>query len=184
MGVEMDQLLDGLSPHSNAVVNWGQPSTRFKISSYLTTREPPSELVTCAHGVVIHTNLVIIMRRVDGSHYLPGGPIREGESYRETLDREVYDKCALSIVQADYLGFVHFTHGGQEGGPSDAHPDMFHVVYYIAASGSPFLGDVERFQEEPRMARPAQAAAMAGAAYALPFIEYATRGYPTRGFTL
>tara|TARA_B100002003_G_scaffold203855_2_gene196662 strand:+ start:8815 stop:9420 length:606 start_codon:yes stop_codon:yes gene_type:complete len=175
MDVETKHLFAGLSPQTTAFVDCEQPNIRLTAPSYLTEREPPRALVTCAHGVVMHTGLVVIMRRADGSHYLPGGPVNEGESYRDALARELYDKCALAMLRTDYLGFVHFSSGGTGPDPADAYPDMFHVVYGIAATGSPRLGDIDRFEEEARMVRPSQAAALAGRAYAQPFIEYATQ---------
>jgi ADP-ribose pyrophosphatase YjhB (NUDIX family) len=174
MGVETKSPLAGLSPQTTAMVAWDQPKAWLRVSTYLTDREPPRASVTCAHAVVMHTKLVVVMRRVDGSHYLPGGPIKEGESYGQALARELYDKCALSIVTTDYLGFVHFSSHGA-GPEADTFPDMFHVVYGIGATGSPFLGDVDRFQEDARMVRPEQAAALVGTAYAQPFIERVTR---------
>ena len=172
----MDDFLRGRTPAATSRSVWGRQGIVLRISSYLDVGMPPADLVTSVRGVVRRTGKVIVLTNRDGSHYLPGGRLEPGESYREALAREVEEECGLIVVRATRIGFTHLQH--ETARPVDypyPYPDMFHLVYVVEAEGRIKSGDLDGYEDSAELTSFEDAARLPHTGFALPFLERARR---------
>lgn len=84
------------------------PAARFEVNTYLHATPPPAEFITSVRAVVLRGNDVLVVRDPDGQHILPGGRRVAGESYAETVMREVLEETGWQVAVGALLGFKHF----------------------------------------------------------------------------
>ena len=82
----------------------------LEVSGYLCSEAPPPDLVTSVRGIVFDKDRVLVMRNIDGTHILPGGRVEKGETFEETLRRELLEGTGLEIKVMDQIGLVHLRH--------------------------------------------------------------------------
>ena len=54
----------------------------------------------------VDENNVVLFKHIDGYYSLPGGTVEEGESFEETLKREVMEESACEILESQLIGYV------------------------------------------------------------------------------
>lgn len=52
---------------------------------------------------------IVLFKHIDGYYSLPGGTVEEGESFEETLKREVMEESACEILESQLIGYVKDT---------------------------------------------------------------------------
>lgn len=52
---------------------------------------------------------VVIYKHIDNYYGLPGGTIEEGESFEETLRREIYEESACTVLDFGLIGYLKDT---------------------------------------------------------------------------
>ncbi len=82
---------------------------------------PDDEPVGKAHGataICITESHELVVVSADGQRWgLPGGRTEPGESWEDTMRREMWEEACANIRQARLLGFIHATcHSGHEEG--------------------------------------------------------------------
>ena len=119
--------------------------------------------MTSVRAVVQRGDDVLVLRNPDGVHALPGGRREPGESFEETLRREVLEETGYAIGDPRQLGFAHLQHVGP------AQPAEFFWVVYAAESDGVRVRPVNDGYE--------QEAAFEPVASALERIDLASRIY-------
>ncbi len=125
-------LHDYLAMHraqSDAIVDW--PQSRLRLRAYRTQLLPPDALITSVRAVVSTAQEVLVLRNPHETHILPGGRREPGESFLETLQREIWEESGWIVAVGPLLGVRHFQHltprPPQHASP---YPDFFQLVYY------------------------------------------------------
>ncbi len=126
---------------------WGGGTLPLRITSYLSSEQPPLEYVTSIRAVVLQDNSVLVVR--DGAnsfHVTPGGRREKHESVEATLRREVLEETGWGINEVLPLGFMHFHHlAPKPDGYTYPHPDFVQLVY--AAHATEFVPEAQQFEE-------------------------------------
>lgn len=126
---------------------WGDGALPLHIHSYLSSEQPPLEYVTSVRAVVLHGDLVLVVR--DGAssfHVTPGGRREEDESIEATLRREILEETGWTVGEVSPLGFMHFHHlAPKPDGYIYPHPDFVQLVY--AAHAEELVPEAQQFGE-------------------------------------
>ena len=97
MTTELNTFLSDLDPKLQEEEVWGQ--LRLALSVYLTERPPPSDLVSSVRAVVLKGDCVVTVRTHGGATaILPGGRVEKGESFSDTLRRELLNLKLASLA--------------------------------------------------------------------------------------
>ena len=103
---------------------------------YVTAAPPPEELVTSVRAVVLCGERVLVCRNSDAVHALPGGRREPGETFEETLRREVLEETGYAIERPRLLGTAYLRHlGPKPAGYGFPHPDFLWAVYVAESDG-------------------------------------------------
>ena len=91
--------------NTTEIVKFGETTYEF---SWIEGGEPSSELVSQVSGYVFNDkNEMLIVKNKNWT--IPGGHPEEGETYLETLKREVIEESNVGIKNITYLGQVKVT---------------------------------------------------------------------------
>ena len=128
-------------------------------AAYYVTSEPlPEELVTSVRAVVLCGELVLVSRNRDAVHALPGGRREPGESFEETLRREVLEETGYAIGRPRRLGVAHLRHlAPKPAGYPFPHPDFLWAVYVVDSVGRRLPVPVDDYELEARFVPLAEA---------------------------
>ncbi|MBM3934790.1 MAG: NUDIX domain-containing protein [SAR202 cluster bacterium] len=94
-------------------------------------RAAPKELVTSARAVVLKGDTVLVSTNKDDRHLLPGGRVEPGETYEETVRRELLEEAGVEVRPLRQVGIVHLHHTSPK--PSNykyIYPDFLWAVYH------------------------------------------------------
>ena len=79
---------------------------------------------------------MLVSRNRDAVHALPGGRREPGESFEETLRREVMEETGYAIERPRPLGIAHLRHlAPKPAGYAFPHPDFLWAVYVAESDG-------------------------------------------------
>jgi ADP-ribose pyrophosphatase YjhB (NUDIX family) len=121
--------------------------------AYYVTAEPPSEeLVTSVRAVVLCGDRVLICRNPDAVHALPGGRREPGESFEETLRREVLEETGYAIERPRRLGIAQLRPKGR--------PDFLWAVYAAESDGRQVAVPEDDYELEARFVPATEALAL------------------------
>jgi ADP-ribose pyrophosphatase YjhB (NUDIX family) len=116
---------------------------------YVTAEPPPEELVTSVRAVVLCGERVLVCRNPDAVHALPGGRREPGESFEETLRREVMEETGYAIERPRPLGIAHLQPKGR--------PDFLWAIYVAESDGELVTVPDDDYEEEARFVPAAEA---------------------------
>lgn len=132
MQSDLEMFMAGRLPDSQDVETWGE--IRLSISGYLTQDIPPDRLITSVRCVILNQDKVMVVQNPDGYRVLLGGRRETGESFVETLRREVLEETGWSVREPLLLGFLQFHHLTPK--PVDylyPYPDFLQLVFAAEA---------------------------------------------------
>ena len=117
-------------------VRWSE-QVELEVSGYLSAESPPRDLVSSIRAVVLRGDHVLVMRNLDSTHILPGGRVERGETFEETLRRELLEEAGVEIEVMGQIGFAHLKHmtPRPEVYPYP-YPDFFWPIYVALFAGS------------------------------------------------
>lgn len=171
-------LLDGREPVSVIDVVWARP---LRISAYLGAAPLPDDLVTSVRCLVTVGEDVVVCTNQKGlDHAWPGGRREPGETYDETVSREVREETGWRIAAGSiaHLGFLHLFNSGEPLAPYP-HPDVLQVVTTATASdrAAEDWTDVEGYEVSSRLVPLREAARVISAEepMCVPFLEHLDR---------
>jgi len=91
--------------NTTEIVKYGETTYEF---SWIEGGEPSTELVSQVSGYIFNDKKEMLIVK-NKNWTIPGGHPEEGESYIETLKREVLEESNVSIRNVTYLGQVKVT---------------------------------------------------------------------------
>lgn len=65
--------------------------------------------VCSSGGVIIHNNLILLLRKYNGDYVLPKGRVEKGESIEEAALREVKEESGIDGTIKKYLGKISYS---------------------------------------------------------------------------
>ena len=129
----------GLTPDATEQWYWPTLGQRFDVNSYLTTMEPPLELVVSVRAIARRGGEVFLFESEGQSHAIPGGRREPGESPEAALVREIREETGCAIVgTARPLGILHLHNlSPQRTDPryKYPYPDTLQWVFVAEVSG-------------------------------------------------
>lgn len=126
---------------------WGELA--IHAAYYVTPEPPPEELVSSVRAVVLCGEGVLVCRNPDAVHALPGGRREPGETFEETLRREVMEETGYAIERPRPLGIGHLRPQGR--------PDFLWAVYVAESDGRQVAVPDDEYEEEARFVPTAEA---------------------------
>ena len=135
MTTDLDQFLSRHKRVSQNTAKWGN-DIELEVSDYLCSEAPPPDLVSSVRAIVFKEDRVLVMRNLDGTHIVPGGRVEEGESFEETLRRELIEEAGMEVRVGGQIGLVHLRHTTPrpENYPFP-YPDFLWPVYVASVVG-------------------------------------------------
>jgi 8-oxo-dGTP pyrophosphatase MutT (NUDIX family) len=97
-----------LTPDATEQWHWPTLGQRFDVKGYLTTLEPPFELVVSVRAIALRGAEVFVFESEGETHAIPGGRREPNESPDAALVREIREEtgCAIAGVPKP-LGVLH-----------------------------------------------------------------------------
>lgn len=128
----------------------------LEISSYLTDRLPPMDLVTSVRAVVRKGDAVLAFDDpLGGTHIVPGGRLEPGESRIAALTRELREEVGCTAIgDPTLIGSLHLHHvtPRPELYPYP-HPDFLQLVYVVQMTGDAVERTDDPFVLRPRFVK-------------------------------
>ncbi len=90
---------------------------------------PRHDLVSAVIGWVFHGNELLLTRHRERGWDLPGGHRKPGETFRETLAREVWEEVGALLASGRLIGATRITNHG----PHDLQSPYAYPVSYMAS---------------------------------------------------
>jgi ADP-ribose pyrophosphatase YjhB (NUDIX family) len=121
----------------------------LRIAYYAGAQPPDERLVTSVRAVVLRGEDVLVLRNPDGVHALPGGRREPGESFEETLRREVLEETGYELRNPRPLGFAQLRHlAAAPPGYPFPHPDFYWAVYVAESDGRRRVAPNDEYEQE------------------------------------
>ncbi len=131
---EIRAFLAGKTPFCETETRWAEGTLPLRVRYFVSNEQPPERLVTSVRCLVLKDDSVLVLRNREGCHILPGGRLEAGETFEQTLRREVVEETGWTIDAVSRLGFIHLEHlGPVPSGYRFPHPHFFQVVYTAGA---------------------------------------------------
>lgn len=118
-------------PNLSQDITWGPIRCRFDLRD----SPPPSGLISSVNLVPFIGDQCLLIRLQNGKWEIPGGTMEPGESYLDTIGRELLEEAGARLVTLEPLGAWHCHSSAPEPYRSHLpHPEFYRFVCY---------GDVE-----------------------------------------
>ena len=146
----LQTFLKGKTPFYETEALWADGTMPLRVRYFCSDEQPSEEFVTSVRCLVHQNDSVLVLRNRKGNHILPGGRREEGETFEQTLRREVAEETGWTIESISRLGFIHLEHlKPRPPGYQFLHPHFFQIVY--AARASKYVPDLmcdDDYEEE------------------------------------
>ena len=130
---ELNVFLKNRTAIATEQIVWTEVASIFKVNTYLGTDLPPLELVSSVRGIFTDSERVMLMRNTDETHIMPGGRREPGETFEQTLSREIAEETGWLTGHYQVLGFWHFHNIAiRPAEIADKHPGDFLQLIYVA----------------------------------------------------
>lgn len=127
--------LAGKKPFHEAEDAWADGDMPLRLRYFRSDEQPPEEYITSVRCLLFQDDSVLVVSNREGRHILPGGRREAGETFEQTLRREVAEETGWSIDSISRLGFIHLQHlDPKPPGYRFPHPHFFQVVCVAHAS--------------------------------------------------
>ena len=102
--------LTGKTPFHETESRWADGTLPLRARYYHSKEFPPDRYVTSVRCLVLQDESVLVLHNREGYHLLPGGRCEAGETFEQTLQREVAEETGWTIRAVTRLGFIHLEH--------------------------------------------------------------------------
>ena len=116
-------------PTLSGDVRWGNVTCAFEPLDEM----PPLNLISNVNLVPFKDNRWLILRLQTGEWEVPGGTLEPGESYLDTIRRELIEEAGARLVTFEPFGAWHcFSTASKPYRPHLPHPEFYRLVGYGA----------------------------------------------------
>ncbi len=132
---DLQMFLADKIPFHETEALWADGTMPLRVCYFRSDEQPSEQFVTSVRCLVFQNDSVLVLRNRKGNHILPGGRREEGETFEQTLRREVAEETGWTIESISRLGFIHLEHlKPKPPGYQFLHPHFFQIVYTARAS--------------------------------------------------
>ncbi len=127
---DIQVFLSDKTPFHETEALWANGTMPLRVRYFRSDEQPPEQFVTSVRCLVLQNDSVLVLRNRKGNHILPGGRREEGESFEQTLRREVAEETGWTLESVSCLGFIHLEHlKPKPPGFQFPYPHFFQIVY-------------------------------------------------------
>ena len=131
----LQTFLSDKTPFHETEALWANGTMPLRVCYFFSEEQPPEQFVTSVRCLVLQHDSILVLRNRKGNHILPGGRREEGETFEQTLRREVAEETGWTVESISGLGFIHLEHlKPKPPGYQFLHPHFFQIVYTARAS--------------------------------------------------
>ena len=123
-------------PHLFGSTSWGTVTCTFECLNQI----PPLDRISNVNLVPFKGDRWLILRLQTGEWEVPGGTLEPGESYSDTIRRELMEEAGARLITFEPFGAWHcFSTAPKPYRPHLPHPEFYRLVGYGAVEiiGSP-----------------------------------------------
>ena len=133
---DIQTFLKGKNPFHETEALWANGTMTLRVRYFCSDEQPPEQFVTSVRCLVFQNDSVLVLRNRKGNHILPGGRREEGETFEQTLRREVIEETGWTVESISRLGFIHLEHLKPKplGFQFPYLPHFFQIIYTARAS--------------------------------------------------
>jgi ADP-ribose pyrophosphatase YjhB (NUDIX family) len=136
---DLASFLNGLTPAASEEWHWPTIGQDFHVVGYLTTADPPLDLVVSVRAIARRGDLVFVFESEGVTHAIPGGRREPGESPDAALVRELREETGCAIVGTPRrLGILHLHNRSprrQDPKYKYPYPDTLQWVFVAEVAG-------------------------------------------------
>jgi len=120
---DLTDFLNGGTKLCEAEFAWGNGSIPLHLTYSLSGDLPPAEYVSSVRAILFRGDQALVVTNHENEKYIfPGGRVEEGETFLDTLSREVLEETGWTFTNPQMLGYMHFHHLGEK-------PDNYRYPY-------------------------------------------------------
>lgn len=113
---------------------WRNGTLPLRLRTFVSDELPPGEYITSVRSFVLQGDHVLVVRNPGGIHLLPGGRIEAGETFEETIQRELIEETGWTVSHLALISFTHFHHlNPKPEGYAYPYPDFIQINYMAQA---------------------------------------------------